>query len=371
MDDPASHPHANCTSRGDSLKTGSDSTQQGKHNSAENTSWHDDFCHVAPNPESIGTKRGRSGSLTTVPRGSSNAQDDETSCSDTGWSSDSDSCSNSTLAGYDTDGQDESPDEGDFVGTENVLPPTHRFQLLRKTLMLFIYNKFLQWVASVRYIEPPGHRLRHKKQARMTRYLEEVDPNDSTVVIISPIQDYYHLACPFFVFNQEKHLSCILSHDFRSIEALLDHILCDHREPPFCPICGGVFDTFTKRDDHIRKRTCDPLGCDGIDGVNHMQRDKLVRRDHRSLPEVDRWCRIYTTIFDCKHKGSVYLTEGLGLRISLLRDYWARNGQELLREYLLIHSRSSACREQPDEVYALGALVFGDLMIRVQETEKG
>ncbi|KAH6884468.1 hypothetical protein B0T10DRAFT_493232 [Thelonectria olida] len=256
---------------------------------------------------------------------------------------------------------------------EYILPPTHEFQAVRPDLQLFSYTCAHKWKAQANYGPPPEDRLPPRKRARTTGrqprsacIKQDEDPNDSQLVVISHHDGYFHLACPFYVFNRTKYRRCLLQHDLQSIEAVIDHLCSHHMEPPCCAMCFRVFDKARDRDEHMSKRTCEFRDPVEIDGLDLYQKEKLSGRDRVHLGEKKRWYRIWKTVFPgTAPPHSPYLDRGIGLEMSMVRDYWTTNGRDCVWQYLtkrglLRHHRQDEGRA----LAALGKLALLDLLTR-------
>ena len=111
--------------------------------------------------------------------------------------------------------------------------------------------------------------------------------------------------------------------------------------------------------DHIRQQVGERRGGNEVDRINDSQRSMIVKRDDPDMTEEDRWVRIYKTIFRCKPNVSPYLTEGLGLKLSLLHDYWSSSrGEDCVRRYLSDQGHIQAHQEDWSSGVR-GALFFG------------
>ena len=244
---------------------------------------------------------------------------------------------------------------------QNTIHPDHEYQSVRAGLVLSCYDKAEKWIASARYIAPPENR-HSSYNPIITRdwksrpiYLQEEDSDDPRLVIVSPIDGYFHLACPFYAFDPVQNLQCLLKEDLRTIKDVMAHLRHHHMRPPYCPTCCQTFRKMIDRDEHIRARSCKLQKLIKIEGINQHQKAKLSRRDNPRLSEEKRWLRLFSTIFPgAKSNPSPYLKDGIGLVVSLLRDYWSSNGQQCVSEYL--SDRGLLRRDGPDEDSALAAL---------------
>ncbi|KAM7205156.1 hypothetical protein V8F20_003293 [Naviculisporaceae sp. PSN 640] len=307
-------------------------------------------------------------------RGFLTSDEEDTSSSESDLES-LDSESDSTL--YSESEADENPNSDYETDTEEAGYASNQYFSLRHNVVEFIYGLFLIWIASVRYIIPPDHRLKRTKRNRAKRtkiYIEETDPKDANAVFISSVDGYYHLACPFYRFNASRYQNCTVRHALKSIEDLTEHIVHHHAEPPLCKLCGKVFDSFKARNDHLRNETCEPKekDCDTLLGVTQLHRVKILKRDNPRRTEDDRWTRIYKTIFEkADSEVSPYLTDGEGYKFSLLHDYWKAQGKECVRKYLADQGHGPEGTGGSTAFARLCSLVLEDLRRKVLQENKG
>ncbi|KAL6351838.1 hypothetical protein LRP88_14889 [Fusarium phalaenopsidis] len=244
--------------------------------------------------------------------------------------------SSSAASGSDSDNISCSDSEHSSPGAvqEYVLPYDHRFQSSRPELLTFALESLGVWMKSTRYFLPPNDRLPPRKRLQTSHWNEGDDSIDGFVVV-SPAIGYFHLACPFYVYNPARYQQCLLKHNLRSIEDVIRHLGRHHMKPPYCPLCSQTFDTLSSRDSHILERTCELRDPQPIQGINFYQKLKLKRRDKIYLGEAKRYQRIYATAFpnsDPPH--SPYLDRGSGKAVSMARDYWGVNGRLCVSQFL-------------------------------------
>jgi hypothetical protein len=91
----------------------------------------------------------------------------------------------------------------------------------------------------------------------------------------------------------------------------------------------------SKCDRHILEKGCRTHGLKIPDGINFYQRDRLAKKDNPQLSDKRRWERIYKTVFpgvgSCP---SPYLDTGVGLAVSMARDFWRMQGTDVIAEFL-------------------------------------
>ncbi|KAK0705962.1 hypothetical protein B0T26DRAFT_439494 [Lasiosphaeria miniovina] len=347
----------------------------------------DDFYHVPPSRPKRGRSEHRRAPHSSPAKRFQAASDSESSTSTFSSSGDSDldseSDSNSESDNGDSLLQDSSAATAQALGLSD-----HDYAQLRLAIVLFAHLKFRVWMASARYMVPPEQRVRQRARRRSRntriaatttrRYVEAPDPSNPNFYILSPIDGYHHLACPFYRANPARHGACLFAPSHRSgrglqsIRGVVRHLQRHHRQPEYCPLCNGVFVSATGRDAHVRARVCTPLPPVAIEGVTRAQMAALARQQKRAASsaataptEEDRWRRVFATVCpDADEYGcSPYLTEGLERTVSLLRDYWSTHGYRCIAEYLA----SSGWHVEPDSdaFAALYSHVFQDLMAKV------
>lgn len=183
------------------------------------------------------------------------------------------------------------------------------------------YHTFLAQRASARYIIPPDHRIRPHHQRSIL--LESHDATTSTT-LITPVTGYFPLRCPFGFCTTPS----------TSIPGLIRHLQAAHREPIYCPVCGSTFPTFRSRDEHVRAQTCEYQEHLDVEGVGDRRLDKIARRDDPSMDEEGRWKKIWDGIFPGLEAPFPWVTEGTGLEVVMMRDWWRAEGRRCVEGYL-------------------------------------
>lgn len=300
------------------------------------------------------------------------------------FTSDSELESHSSSCGCDTDEDLDSEDEAVVceysVIEEYTLPENHPFQSVRSSMLEHLSEKIQAWRTTARYVMPPndGNQLRKRAgvtfgQGQSARFREKEDGPDPQLVVISRPDGYFHLACPFYISNPTRYQQCLLHEDLRRIEEVIRHLQRYHKQPPYCPICRQTFNDGVECETHIQARTCELRSRDKIDGLTRYALFNLMRKDRMYLSESKRWQRIWAAVSSsASSRQSAYLRDGVGLVVTMVRDYWARYGRERVAEYLA--SCGLLVRQHEDEEMALEALhrqTLDDLLRKVLENDGG
>jgi hypothetical protein len=204
---------------------------------------------------------------------------------------------------------------------------------------------FQEWRAETKYITPREDRLPPRKRCKTssgrsiyTQTEDEDDISDDELVVVSqPARTklFLHLACPFQIFAPDEYQKCLLKDDLQSIEELKEHLFRCHSRPIHCLICYKTFDTLIQRDDHVLSETCQKRDVGPLYGLDESQKSKFVRGDSWHFGERRRWYRIWSVIFPgSKNPPSSYLDRGLGLSISMMRDFWELYGPQCVSDCL-------------------------------------
>ncbi|KAF5573390.1 hypothetical protein FPANT_12403 [Fusarium pseudoanthophilum] len=212
----------------------------------------------------------------------------------------------------------------------------HIQQLLRE--------RFSRWADGVEYTAPPKDRLPPRKRFRTSQWRsglaradEDNDSEEEFVVISHPTrrQGFFHLACPFYIHAPDKHQKCLVEHDVSSIEALIKHLLRQHDKPLYCRTCWKTFETLIGRDNHVLENACKRIDQEASMGLTESQKVRLIKRDRYDLGEARRWRRLWSTVFPGREQPrSPYLDRNEGLRVSMVRDFWTVEGQEVVSGFL-------------------------------------
>lgn len=245
----------------------------------------------------------------------------------------------------DEDDETTSGDEG--ITTErNRLLGTQLSLAQTKDLQQLLRDKFASWSDGVEYTAPqevnPPSRKRFKAlqgETGLSRAEEEEDSEEEFVVISGAEREraFFHLSCPFYINAPERYQQCLFKNDFDSIEALISHLLRCHSRPLYCPTCRKTFETLIDRDDHALENSCKMNNQEKLEGLTESQKAKLIKKDRYYLGEARRWRYIWSTAFpDSEQPSSPYLEDGKGLKVSMVRDFWAVGGQRAVSDFLTV-----------------------------------
>jgi len=184
--------------------------------------------------------------------------------------------------------------------------------------------------------------------------------------------------CPFYASNPNANRECLQTQGLNNIFAVKRHVCRDHRIPYYCPTCFEVFDVSKAKDNHIRARNCPRRDLSRRPGVTEKQ-VKLVARVSKDLPESKQWFSIFRILFPRRREPpSPYLDGELESAVANLREFWGREGQRIVSEFVASKipefedHRSYA--SIPDEERALAALhssVITDMLRIVMDVHDG
>lgn len=169
---------------------------------------------------------------------------------------------------------------------------------------------------------------RHSKIARVSkkRNGDAVIPETSTV--LRP-----RLACPFYLHDREKHLSCLTRDDLRGIADLKEHLWAHHRQPSYCPTC---YRTFTLSEDwgsHVRLRSCVYSGKPRPEGITALQMQLLSQPVDPWVSQHEQWLSVWDTVFPGV-KAPILAPGEMEAAVWALREFWAAEGDKVLSSLL-------------------------------------
>ncbi|KAF4463196.1 hypothetical protein FALBO_9986 [Fusarium albosuccineum] len=248
---------------------------------------------------------------------------------------------------------DSDSDNGSCCGDEHklpkdyTLPKDHIFQRARRLLLRLFRERIGPLIKSSLYADPPEDKQPACEGCKSSNWqqepacLNEADihsdeehGDDGSILATLP-QGHIRFACPFQASQPQQHRQCLLQHDLITPERVITHVQRHHMKPPYCPICSQTFDTITNCDNHVIVRTCQLRELIIPEGINLYQKARLRERDNPQLSNMERWNRIYATIFPCARlPPSPYLDQGHARAVSIARDYWAKNGQNEVAKFL-------------------------------------
>ena len=305
---------------------------------------------------------------------SSNSETDQTSFYSESELDQDNYPSSGSESGEDSESEDELPEDEEGAANDWTPEKDRDLQNIRSDLLQDVYEQIRPWMATANYVTPPEDRLPPRKRARVAGWqpqsafiAEEEDLNDSQLVILSRLDGYFHLACPFYKLNPDRYKKCPLRHDLQSIEDVTRHLRLHHTEPRYCPICRQSFEKAADRDEHLQARTCEPCESRDVDGLDAQQKRQIVKRDKVYLGERRRWERIWDTIFlDHEPPRSPYLDNGIGHELSMVRDYWNSHGKDMILQHMASRALLRWRQPQLDRVLnVLHRMTMEDLLNKV------
>jgi hypothetical protein len=173
-------------------------------------------------------------------------------------------------------------------------------------------------------------------------------------------------ACPMF-----KHDPIANSHcgSFRltRIKDVKQHIIRIHCRP-YCPRCYATFAKDAQRDEHARSGA----PCESVDRVPEnwgnltgQQKSRLQARFDRDTSEK-HWFQIWDILFPgCDRPKSPYLFSPVEETMSLVRDFWDREQDRIIRDVL--HDREDAWPTN----HVVVADVVNEVLKRFQDMQLG
>ncbi|KAH7202402.1 hypothetical protein DER44DRAFT_787211 [Fusarium oxysporum] len=215
-------------------------------------------------------------------------------------------------------------------------------QLARQNLLPVAHVQLESFFSEATYTEPP--RVQQEcgngsiwplSRDSMTEGNNQYCTSDYSFVIIPTFGRYFHYRCPFYALDPRRYQSCMIQHELHSIESVIKHVKRHHARPPYCPRCSKTFETVSKCDRHILEKRCRTKSLKIPDGVNFYQRSRLSQKDNPQLSNRRRWERMYNVIFpEAESCPSPYLDSGVGLAVSMARDFWRGQGRDVVSEFL-------------------------------------
>ncbi|KIL90158.1 hypothetical protein FAVG1_06897 [Fusarium avenaceum] len=198
--------------------------------------------------------------------------------------------------------------------SQEDIPSCSQLSLAQQmNLEQLLTERFSRWMDGIKYTAPPDDRLPPRKRFKTAQWqpgllrAEEKDESEDDFVVI-PHPDcrtgFFHLACPFYVHSPEKYQKCLIQHD----ASVLSHVL---------------------------ENTCERNDQKPLDGLTESQKAKLIKKDRYYFGESSRWRRIWSTVLpSIEQPQSPYLDRGEGLRVSMIRDFWAADGKKFVFDFV-------------------------------------
>ncbi|KAF5699734.1 hypothetical protein FGLOB1_11197 [Fusarium globosum] len=250
-----------------------------------------------------------------------------------------------------------------------------RIQIARQHL-LPVARAQLDEFLSQAYPSPPHHQQTQQERVDECDWVmptnfafisySEFRPSNDPFVIISPAGGHSRYQCPFHASNPNKYSACLIDHELHSIKSVKRHVKRHHARPPYCPRCSKTFGNVSKCDRHILEKRCRTESLRIPDGINFYQRGKISKKDNPQLSDERRWERMYKIIFPgAESCPSPYLDSGVGLAVSMARDFWRMRGTEVISEFLA--GQNWQPFGQGDAHTVLYELVMFDLISQVVE----
>ncbi|EXK43743.1 hypothetical protein FOXG_18839 [Fusarium oxysporum f. sp. lycopersici 4287] len=247
----------------------------------------------------------------------------------------------------DTEDEDEI---GDFSLSDHSLALSDLSQSKRLEVKTYALAAFSDWKEKMEYITPPENALPFQQLFRPssaqpmahTQAVDESDISDDELVVISRptrlSRAFFHLACPFYVYDPEKCHQCLLTGDLRSVEDLIEHLFQFHSRPCYCMNCYETFDTQIRRDNHVLNEKCKAHTPGPLFGLAESQKAILLEIDTHHTSEKSCWFCIWSIVFpDSWEPRSPYLDQGAGLGVSMMRDFWGLYGSKCIMDSLTHH----------------------------------
>jgi hypothetical protein len=216
---------------------------------------------------------------------------------------------------------------------------------LELELLQLSTDLFKRWKPGVEYSAPPEDRLQPQERFRTPRRYstrrqvkqeDDIDDNEYIFVSHAPhTKASFHFACPFYVYNSEKHQQCLLTVGLKSIDGVIEHVIKHHSRSPYCSKCYRQFNSLIDRDDHVLGGRCKKRLPDPSDGVSEDQKALMITANDQYLSEKRRWNRMWSVVFPATEwPRSPYLDRDPGLKASMARDFWELYGVQLVSEIL-------------------------------------
>ncbi|KAF5548554.1 hypothetical protein FPHYL_9885 [Fusarium phyllophilum] len=259
--------------------------------------------------------------------------------------------------------------------TDNILLNDPRIQVARQHLLPVARAQLERISSEVTYTEPLSYQQIQQecRNESVWPLLTDSDANynnqcyaiDESFVIIQPTGRPFHYQCPFYALNPMTYQTCLIHHELTSIQSVIKHVKRHHAKLSYCPRCSKTFESVAKCDRHILERRCRTKSLKIPDGVNYYQRSRLSKMDNPQLSNRRRWEHTYKVVFpEAESCPSPYLDSGVGLIVSMARDFWRMQGTEVISEFVGGQNWLSFDEDAHTVLYEL---VMSDLISQLME----
>jgi hypothetical protein len=198
-------------------------------------------------------------------------------------------------------------------------------------------------------------------------YLTDSEDEDAVVINNQQPSTERSFHCPYYVHQPRGHQSCLTRADLGDVRDVKQHLWFAHRRSPFCPICGDFFPTTADCDQHIRARSCTVRTVPDIEGISIEQMKLLARRLNAELSQEEKWFAVWDVVFpEVPRPPQARLSAPLESDVCRLRDYWARQGRQVIAKFLEDRGLTNDY-EMEDEERSLEALYIAVLNQMIDE----
>ncbi|KAI1159243.1 hypothetical protein F5B18DRAFT_36027 [Nemania serpens] len=169
-----------------------------------------------------------------------------------------------------------------------------------------------------------------------------------------------HLACPFYLRDKDKYLSCLTCVDIRETKDLKRHLWTAHRQPTYCPVCYGIFTSTEDWEKHVRLGSCTPSGNGRPEGISVLQMQRLAQLSNPCVSRKFQWLLIWDIVFPGVRPPSLAFRFGeVETLVWMLQDFWLVEGDQIVYDFLIKRRRRSPQLEDDEsKIIALRSLVL-------------
>ncbi|KAI0885144.1 uncharacterized protein GGS22DRAFT_162879 [Annulohypoxylon maeteangense] len=246
-----------------------------------------------------------------------------------------------------------------------TLDPDHEFMKIKDPITTFVLKQFLEFrIAS-------DSKKGGRSWSKMRRWSDDkVEDEEMVVNAETPIPIQRHYACPFYIYNPEKHLTCLTRVNLVEIKDIKQHLWNAHRLLPYCPTCGETFTTTGNSDIHIRRRSCSPRGIPRPEGISLQQMQQLARRAEAWMSEDLQWLSIWEIVFPgAELPDFTHPSRTVESIVCQFQDYWSSHGEKVISDFL--EEKGFAAYKLPDEeqnLVALRSIILDQVIDRLVES---